>query len=152
MSADRIDGGASASPTHTTPLTARQQALTAALRCHYADDATRIERPHCQAMAVVCYGPIALCATCDKMRSAVGRTHPPRRLPGAELTALIDAFRTLAQAKTQVAAAIDLARGAGASWSHIGDAIGFNRQGAPQRWGHAGEPALTRSPSQTARR
>jgi len=132
-------GGASASPAANTPLTVRQQMLTAAVRCHYADRTGNIERPHCQGLAVVAYGPIALCATCDKMRSAVGRTHAPRRLPGAELTALIDAARTLAQAEAQAAVAVGLARAAGASWSHVGDALGLSRQGAQQRWGHSGE-------------
>jgi hypothetical protein len=108
--------------------------LTASLRCHYTQGTTNIERPHCQTVAVVAYGPIALCATCDQMRSAVGRTDPPRPLPGAELAALIDAARALAQAQAAVADAVGLARKAGASWSHIGDAVGVSRQGAQQRW------------------
>jgi hypothetical protein len=35
-----------------------------------------------------------------------------------------------------VTTAIGLARAAGASWSHIGDAVGVSRQAAQQRWGH----------------
>lgn len=120
-----------------TPLSARQQTLTAALRCHYADGTTNLQRPHCQSVAVVAYGPIALCHNCDQLRSSVGRTHPPRRLPGAELTALIQAARALAQAEAEVATAVGLARAAGASWSHIGDAVGVSRQAAQQRWGHS---------------
>lgn len=119
-----------------SPLSTRQQLLTAALRCHYADNATNIGRPHCQGAAVVAYGPIALCDPCDKMRSAVGRTHAPRRLPGAELAALIDAARALAQAEAHIAETVSLARAAGASWSQISDAVGLTRQGAQQRWGH----------------
>lgn len=122
--------GESASPA----LPPRQQMLAAALRCHYADANTNVERPDCQTVAVVAYGPIALCGTCDKMRSAVGRTHGPRRLPGAELVALLDAARVLAQAEADIADAVGLARAAGASWSQIGDAVGVSRQGAQQRW------------------
>jgi hypothetical protein len=127
-------GGESGSPAVNTPLTARQQMLAAALRCHYADGTTNVERPHCQEVAVVAYGPVALCGMCDKMRSAVGRTHGPRRLPGAQLVRLLDAARLLAQAEAEVADAVGLARAAGASWSQIGDAVGVSRQGAQQRW------------------
>jgi hypothetical protein len=115
-------------------LSPRQQKLAAAVRCHYADGNTNVERPHCQTVAVVAYGPTALCGTCDKLRSAVGRTHAPRRLPGVELVALLDAARVLAQAQADIADAVGLARTAGASWSQIGDAVGVSRQGAQQRW------------------
>jgi hypothetical protein len=120
----------------TTPAATRQQLLTAAMRCYYANGATNIERPRCQGLAVVAYGPIALCDMCDKMRSAVGRTHPPRRLPGAEIAVLIDAARTLAQAQADLDIAVRRARTAGASWNQIGDAVGLSRQGAQQRWAH----------------
>ncbi|MGH9182573.1 MAG: hypothetical protein ACRDZ9_01930 [Acidimicrobiales bacterium] len=132
--ADANDGGESGSPALNAPLSARQQMLATTVRCH-AEGTTNVKRPHCQAVAVVAYGPIALCGICDKMRSAVGRTHGPRRLPGAELTTLIDAARALAQAEAEVAIAVGLARAAGASWSQIGDAVGVSRQGAQQRWG-----------------
>lgn len=145
MTADTDAGGVSARPARTPPLTAGQQALTAALRCYYADGTTNIERPHCQEVAVVAYRPIALCPMCHKMRSAIGRIHPREPLPGAELTALIDAARTLAQAQTHLAVAVGHARAASASWSHIGDAVGASRQGAQQRWGHSSEHASTQS-------
>lgn len=132
-------------PAANTPLTTRQQMLTASLRCHYAEGTTNVKRPHCQGVAIVAYGPITLCDNCDKMRSAVGRTDPPRRLPGVELTALIDAARALAQAEANVADAVGLARTAGASWSHIGDAVGVSRQAAQQRWGRSADRAGTLS-------
>lgn len=142
VSADQPDDAAQpTSPAPPTPLSARQQALTAGLRCHYAQHPTNPQRPRCQETAVVAYGPIALCASCDQMRSAVGRTHAPRRLPGAQLAALIDAARAQAQAETDVAAAVGLARAAGASWGHIGDAVGVSRQAAQQRWRNVAGPA-----------
>jgi hypothetical protein len=113
----------------------RQRQLTAWLRCHYATDAGKAVRPHCQGVAVVEYGPMALCATCDAMRSAVGRTQVGRPLPGPELAALVDAARALAVAEQAVVDAVTRARAAGASWAHIGDALGLTRQGAQQRWG-----------------
>ena len=37
-------------------------------------------------------------------------------------------------------AAVDLARGAGVSWSEIGDVLGTSRQAAFQRFGHPVDP------------
>jgi hypothetical protein len=113
----------------------RQQALTE-LRCHYDADEHRHLRPHCEGVAVVAYGPTRLCATCDRMRSAVGRTHIARPLPGAQLARLVDAALAVAQAETELADAASAARAAGASWSQIGDAVGLTRQAAQQRWGN----------------
>src|SRR2546423_10179956 len=50
----------------------RQGPLTDELRCYYDDERHRRLRPHCDGVAVVAYGTIRLCATCDRMRSAVG--------------------------------------------------------------------------------
>lgn len=105
------------------------------LQCYYA---TRPQqRPDCEGLAVVAYGPTALCAACDARRSAVGRTHAARKLPGAELARLADAARRLAEAEAALAAAASDARRAGASWAHIGDVVGVTRQAAQQRWGQA---------------
>ena len=112
----------------------RQDALTAGHACYYADGTRRPARPDCEGFAVVAYGPIALCAACDKTRSAVGRSHVGRPLPGAQLHRLLGAARALAGAERDVADAVRLARQAGASWGHIGHALGVTRQAAQQRW------------------
>jgi len=112
----------------------RQQALTGALRCYYDDARHRPLRPHCQGLAVVAYGPTRLCATCDAMRSSVGKATTPRPVPAAELARLIDAARAVSDAERQLACAARDARHA-ASWAQIGDALGITRQAAQQRWG-----------------
>ena len=120
---------------HNDHVHPRQAGLTPELRCYYADAEHRDLRPHCQGVAVVAYGPTRLCATCDAMRSAVGRTHAPRPVPGAELAQLIVAAQVVADADHQLARAAHTAREAGASWLQIGDALGLTRQAAQQRWG-----------------
>jgi hypothetical protein len=105
---------------HDQPAHPRQQVLRGALRCYY-DDA---------------YGPTHLCATCDAMRSAVGKGTVPRPVPGVELGRLIDAAQAVADAERDLASAAHAARDAGASWAQIGDALGLTRQAAQQRWGH----------------
>ncbi len=122
--------------TPTEPADTRQGSLTADLRCYYDQARRRQLRPHCEGVAVVAYGPTRLCATCDVMRSTVGKATVPRPVPGAELAALIDAARLAADAGRQVDNAADAARTAGASWAQIGDALGLTRQAAQQRWGH----------------
>lgn len=114
----------------------RQGALTGELRCYYDDPRHRGLRPHCQGVAVVAYGPTRLCATCDAMRSAVGKATVPRPVPGAELARLIDAAHTVAHAERELVVAARAARDAGASWTQIADALGLTRQAAQQRWGH----------------
>jgi hypothetical protein len=112
----------------------RQGSLTGALRCYYDDPRHRPLRPHCESLAVVAYGPTRLCASCDAMRSGVGKGTLPRPLPGVELARLIDAARAAADADKQLADAAREARHAGASWAQIGDAAGLTRQAAHQRW------------------
>lgn len=121
----------------TRPAHPRQPALTGALRCFYDAARHRQLRPDCEGVAVVAYGPTRLCATCDAMRSAVGKGTAPRPVPGVELGRLIDAAHAAAQAERQLAYAAHAARDAGASWAQIGDALGLTRQAAQQRWGHA---------------
>ena len=113
----------------------RQQALTGALRCYYDDARHRPLRPHCEGVAVVAYGPTRLCASCDAMRSSVGKGTAGHPIPGAELARLIDAARTAADANNHLADAARDARQAGATWTQIGDALGLTRQAAQQRWG-----------------
>lgn len=111
----------------------RQDILTDGLRCYYADG--HLDRPHCQRVAVVAYGPIVLCVMCDAMRSAVGRTDAARKVPGAELGDLIEAADELKRADKGVNEALQRARRAGASRGQIGDALGITRQAAQQRFG-----------------
>lgn len=115
----------------TTTPEPRQPALTG-LHCHYT--ARPDQRPDCEGLAIVSYGSIALCAACDLRRSAVGRTHAARKLPGAQLARLAEAADNLAQAEAALNDAANQARQAGASWAHIGDAAGISRQAAQQRW------------------
>lgn len=115
------------------PAHSRQDTLAASLNCYYAQGA-QPARPHCEGVAVVAYGNIALCGACDKMRSAVGRTNAPRPVPAAQLYQLMGAAQALAQAEHDVAEAVRQARRAGASWTHVGDALGVSRQAAQQRW------------------
>lgn len=114
----------------------RQQPLTDELRCYYDDAPHRPLRPHCDGVAVVAYGPTRLCATCDQMRSSVGKGTAARPLPGVELARLIDAARAAVDAEHELDRAARAARHAGASWTHIGDAVGLTRQAAHQRWRH----------------
>ena len=103
-------------------MTARQQALTARLRCYYSAPARRAERPHCDGVGAVAYGSSVLCPSCDKMRSAVGRTGTAHQLPGAELAELMAAATELSGAEERVVRALRNARRAGASWPRWGRA------------------------------
>jgi len=106
--------------------------LTAGLArpCRYASS-----RPDCQLLAVVCYGPVALCAACDQARSTVGKGQAPARLPDpaalAEITAARDACQ---QAQAALAHAVDRARQAGHPWSAVAAVMAISRQAAWQRF------------------
>jgi hypothetical protein len=106
------------------------------LRCYYDEARHRQLRPDCQGVAVVAYGPTRLCASCDTMRSTVGKGTAPRPVPGVELGRLMTAALIAADAEHQLALAALTARDAGASWTQIGDALGLTRQAAQQRWRH----------------
>lgn len=109
----------------------------AVLACHYASGDTRraAMRPDCQGLAAVAYGPIALCASCDQRRSAVGKATPPRHLPDpAALLALRPAQTAASDAAAVVADTVSAARHAGHSWSAIAAALGVSRQAAHQRF------------------
>jgi hypothetical protein len=140
------------------PADPRQQALTDALRCYYDDARHRPLRPHCQGVAVVAYGLTRPCASCDAMRSSVGKGTAPRPLPAVELAHLIDAAKTAADAHDQLADAARAARHAGATWAQIGDALGLTRQAAQQRWSHcrftsaSGSKPPTQRPNASATR
>jgi hypothetical protein len=138
---------ADSSATDTT-VSPRQEALLAGLNCYYSTGSREVqaERPHCQRIAVVAFGNIVLCAMCDAMRSAVGRTNAPRKVPGAELSTLVEDARALALAEQRLDKAARRARAAGASWGQLGDAMGITRQAAQQRFGGVDPPEDRRDP------
>jgi hypothetical protein len=94
----------------------------------------------------VAYGNIVLCASCNKMRSAVGRTDVARPLPGAELRDLIDSAVALSCAEEHVGRSVRRARAGGASWSQVGEALGISRQAAQQRYAST-ETRVVRPPA-----
>lgn len=107
--------------------------------CHYANDP---RRPDCQHDAVVAYGPVALCSSCDLRRSTVGKGLLARRLvPGAgesEALQAVEAARDrLLRAEAELASAVAGARDRGCSWSQVGRALATSRQAAQQRFGSA---------------
>jgi len=120
--------------------------------CFYAE--RPLDRPGCEGLGVVRYGPTTLCADCDRRRSAVGKGTAPRRLPdpGAllEVMAARDACR---QAELSLRRTVRAARQAGHAWSALGTVLGTTRQAAQQRFDEpviVAEPIpgqLTQSPS-----
>lgn len=95
-------------------------------------------RPDCQVLAVVCYGPAALCAGCGQRRSTVGKGIPATALPdpGAllEIAAARDACQ---QAEADLRHAVAAARQAGQPWSAVAAILGGTRQAAQQRFARA---------------
>ncbi len=117
-------------------MASRREILAAGLACYYADgNRDSVERPHCTKVAVVAYGPTVLCAMCGAMASAVGRTNVARKVPGAELSELVEAAVALERAEERLADAVLSARVAGASWGQVGDAMSITRQAAQHRFG-----------------
>ena len=113
--------------------------LDTPVTCHYADDP---RRPDCQHDAVVAYGPVALCLSCDLRRSTVGKGLVGRRLvPGpaeSETLEAVEAARDrLLRAEAELALAVALARNRGCSWGQLGRALATSRQAAQQRFGSA---------------
>jgi hypothetical protein len=103
--------------------------------CYYTDRPG--DRPDCAHLAVRRHGPIALCADCDRRRSAVGKGMAPVRLPGpAVLLELIAARERCARAEEQLRDAVAAARDAGQPWSVIGALLGTTRQAAQQRFNY----------------
>ncbi|HUZ30232.1 MAG TPA: hypothetical protein VMU90_13365 [Solirubrobacteraceae bacterium] len=101
--------------------------------CFYAERPQ--DRPCCEGLGLVRYGPITLCADCDRRRSAVGKGMAPLPLadPGAllEVIAARDACR---QAELALRCAVSSARRAGHAWSALGAVLGTTRQAAQQRF------------------
>lgn len=92
--------------------------------------------------AVVRYGEVALCASCDARRSSLGKGQVPVRLapagPVDVLGWVADARDGVAAAEAVLAAAVARARSAGRSWSAIGARLGVSRQAAQQWFSRAG--------------
>ena len=109
----------------------------AATACYYVSRPH--ERPDCEHLAVVRYGPIARCADCDRRRSAVGKGMTPLSLPDpttlVEVLVARDACIRAEEALQQVAAR---ARKAGQPWSAAGSVLASTRQAAQQRFATAG--------------
>ena len=116
-----------------------KEALTsgAATACYYASRPG--QRPACQHLAVVRYGPTALCADCDRRRSAVGKGMAPVPLPGPNaLVEVLVAQQACSQADEGLRDAVARARRAGQPWSAVGAVLGTSRQAAQQRLAGAG--------------
>jgi hypothetical protein len=109
----------------------------AAVRCHYAGDP--VLRPHCTLTAGIRLGPVALCGSCARARSTLGKGIVPAALPpGPELDVLdwvADACADASQARRDLAAAVTRARSRGRSWTQIAARLGITRQAAQQRFG-----------------
>jgi hypothetical protein len=108
---------------------------TGAARCHYA--LRPAERPSCQLTAIVTYGGIALCATCDLQRSTLGKGQPRRQLPDTEpdpIALLTEARRHLIDAHEELQAAVTRARQHHSTWAAIARVLGTTRQAAQQRF------------------
>ena len=105
--------------------------------CHYAGDPVR--RPDCEHQAVVVYGAVALCRSCDTRRSTVGKGLVGRSLVHGRdwraLEAIEAAAGQLRAAEDQVVRTVAAARRLGHSWGELGTALGVSRQAAQQRFG-----------------
>jgi hypothetical protein len=103
----------------------------------------RQDRPCCECLGLIRYGPTTLCADCDRRRSAVGKGMAPVRLPDPvallEVLAAQDAYR---QGELALRHAVRSARAAGHAWSAVGLVLGITRQAAQQRFN---DPAVTDS-------
>jgi hypothetical protein len=118
--------------------------------CHYAGDPAR--RPHCALTAQIRLGPVALCGSCERARSTLGKGTVPVPLPpGPEIDVLdwvTDADAGAARARRLLTAAVTRARSRGHTWTQIAGRLGITRQAAQQRFGHDPSPA---APPVTAR-
>lgn len=120
--------------------------------CHHAADPDR--RPSCQVTAAVRRGTTALCASCDALRSTLGKGQPATPIPAAAPASLLDwigqARTRLASAEAEVTAAVTRARQHGHSWAAIAARLGITRQAAQQRFASQQAPRQpsTAGPSQ----
>lgn len=129
-----------AHPAAAPPLSRSRQRgpdTPAAVRCHYAADPAL--RPHCTLTAEVRLGPVALCGSCTRARSTLGKGIIPALLPpGPAIDVLdwvTDAEASVRQARRDLDAAVTRARSRGRSWTQIAARLGITRQAAQQRFG-----------------
>lgn len=131
-----------AAPARTTTPPGRQQVPDTTRLCHYASDPAA--RPCCQLTAVVRRGGVALCASCDACRPALGKGQPATRLPAGPPAGPLERITTararLRAAEADLAAAAARARQHGHSRAAIGDRPGITRQAAQQRFGPPAPP------------
>ena len=110
--------------------------------CHYAT--APAGRPGCQVTAVVRRGTTALCASCDALRSTLGKGQPPTPIPAPSPASVLDwigqAHTRLAHAEAELTAAVTRARQHGHSWAAIAARLHITRQAAQQRFG-TGQPS-----------
>ncbi len=101
--------------------------------CFYAN--RHQDRPCCDGLGVVRYGPTTLCGDCDRRRSTVGKGMAPVPLsdPGA-LLAVIAARDACRRAELALRHAVSSARATGHPWSAVGAVLGTTRQAAQQRF------------------
>jgi hypothetical protein len=103
--------------------------------CYYL---TRADRPGCQGIAVMSYGSVALCASCDSRRSTIGKgvaRHHLKTPTIDPLEQLSAAQNKLDQASQKLVERVILARRTGCSWTRIAQVVGTTRQAAQQRYG-----------------
>jgi hypothetical protein len=109
----------------------------AGLLCRYA--ASTDARPGCQVSAVVRRGTVPLCASCDALRSTLGKGQPGTPIsapaPASLLEWISQAHARLADADAEITAAVTRARQHGHSWAAIAERLGTTRQAAQQRFG-----------------
>ena len=114
----------------------RQQPVDSPRRCYYADDPAA--RPWCTLTATVRHGAVALCPSCNAVRSTLGKGQTPVPLPAGPgfdvLGWVATAHQQAGAAEATLAAAVTRARQSGASWTAIGAQLGLSRQGAQQRF------------------
>jgi hypothetical protein len=114
--------------------------------CHYATSPA--SRPSCLVTAVVRRGTVPLCASCDALRSTLGKGQPGTPIPAAPaLAGVLDwigqAHARLLDAETELTTAVTRARQHGHSWAAVAACLHITRQAAQQRFG-TGQPKRRR--------
>jgi len=128
---DGVSTGAARSPDVKALLTSGS-----VTPCYYTERPR--DRPCCEGLGVVRYGPITLCRDCDRRRSAVGKATTPVRLPDpGPLLEVLAARAACRRAELALREAVGAARRARQPWSAIGAILGITRQAAQQRFDEA---------------
>lgn len=107
---------------HAVKETLTSGAVTA---CYYASRPG--QRPDCEQLAVVRYGPTALCADCDRRRSTVGKGMDRVCLPDpTTLVDVVEARQAWNRAEEALRDAVAWAREAGQPWSALGTVLSLD--------------------------